>query len=648
MTLFTSGAYKPCNNDLASYYISNRKRVVDQPLLQNRFGSAGACTVDLDSAPKTLAQPQKFSVARAGKETVKGFFRPITTMIRHPFKTAFTLGATVAVAAAAPVTVPVMVAAGIGFGGLQTLRGFTAAIREAARGNYEASEKAFGNIGEGVFSLGSSLLGVRQAGAIAAEAKASRLALSAKTSTSGKLAAIDQGLKASLKVKSGSWNNALKETVSVFSPTGIKTIGAQLNPVRLGQLAKGQAQSIVGLFTESPLVDLKSSVQKAQRFWGIPDSQMPEIVSSLDKVEAGSIPLIKENQTLGYYKPSTHSIHVKPNQLETLRKNYPQIEYLPKFLQKAIANYYKNRFSMDEIMAHEMTHANQFLQIRQLSVPQARKILQEKFPECNPVLIEMLLKSFPLKGSRIKTFFSKPSEQAATYLKEQANFQIDTITYDLKTILSALKQDYPSLAKFNQKKASTYYWDGLEIEARQKAAEAKLADLIPELGANSGKAQEQQLLNQIRALKVEVKLNRLMDKIKRANSDFERSVQAGKLERQVQAEQANTWTQGFLRHEQQMKQTTNTVQAIQDKSYQAMEKKIFAPDWQEVLMSLPKRILDLPKRMLDLPKRVLNWFKGFFPLQETIRPYESLKPAYVTVNQTINQQGPRYYDLKNQ
>ncbi len=568
-------------------------------------------------APQPLssrAQTQSgFSVLRAARETVKGVFRPITTLIKHPVKTAFTLGATVAVAAAAPVTIPIMVMAGLGFGAVQTARGIKTALQEALKGNYRASEKAFGDIGEGLFSTASSLLGVRQAGAIAAEAKASRLALNTSATAQQKLTAIDNGLKAALTVKRGSYQNALGEAASVFYPEGLKTAGAQLNPVRLAALATGKLQATVRLFTESPVVNLEEAARKAQQFLKIKDKDMPLLSTRLGK--HGAI-------AHGVYIPKTHTLHVNPNRERALANILEgtflkkPFNSLPEPLKKAAGNWFKHAVSTQEIVTHELTHARQFSEIAKLSPTQARKLLQQSFPNIEPFQLETVLNTLRLKG----TGTTQKLAAAHRYLRQYAEYSIND--HAAKTMLSKTLEH------------RNYMNIGFEVEARQKAAEMGIAEVVSNIRKPQSLTQESQLLQKYRSQKLEAKLNQVLAKLNRLKGSGK--VNAIKPHEQQLAQinsvhNFNTITKQYIQAERIYTQKAQNEHRLS----QTVEKIRQAPQ------GFAHRFIALGKSVKGWLGKLATGFKSLFTnqgLQRYEQRKNSLRPTYIALNQRIQGQ----------
>lgn len=542
--------------DIASF-LCNR---TDDPACHNAY-------------PSPPLPKQRFSVFRAAKETVKGIFRPITTLIKHPIKSAFIIGATVAVAAAAPITVPIMVLAGLGIGATQTIRGISTAAREAANGNYRASEKAFGDIGEGVTSVLSSLLGVRNAGSIAAEAKASVNALNPATSAFEKLDALEKGLLHAKKIQAGSWSQAFQETLSVASPQGLKTLGTQLNPIRLASLAQGKARQWVALFRESPVADLNGVIHKAQAYLKIKDADMPKVVPELKLTLPDGRIVNHKQQVHGFYAPKTHTLHIQPDRLKALQDllGATSLDKIPLFnmgkqkpLQKAVGNLYKQSPTIEEIAVHELTHARQFKGVSRLSEAQARQIVKAGYPQQTEAAIDKLLADLTLDGTApATTTIGSELADAEKILLSQAKLRFSN-----QALRDSLLENPDVLtgSRFKQRSFQNYVRAEHEIEARQTAAEALIQAATEKLGQTENLFETRQLLQQARAMLLETRLNKLMNRI----NSLEESGKTATAQAQKQAMKhwANVaglqsplpQTAKYLRKEALLEQTTEQVE----------------------------------------------------------------------------------------
>jgi hypothetical protein len=585
---------------------------------------------------RCVPSKQSFSLWNAAKETVKGIVRPITTVIEHPFKSAFTIGATMAIAAIAPVTVPLMVLAGVGLGGIQTVRGVRSAIREYSYGNYAAAERAFGQIGEGSFSVISSLFGVRQAGTIAAEAKVSNTALSATASTAEKLKAMEKGLQAAQQVQAGSWQAALQETISLLtSSSGRKAVATQLHPARVATIAKGKLQAFAAMFTESPVVDMEAHAQKAQRYLNISDADKPEYIPFAEQVQvdnANNIPFAKPVEThAAFYQPESHTIYIQPDRWKAFRNawdptgRHTWLDKLPKPLQNFLGNWFNQRVSPLELATHEplelatheMTLARQFSEVRKLSLEHARQLLQHNYPEWSTESVEKCLSLFSFKGQGIHSAKHRATEQT---LLEYARYYVKQATI----------RNHPDLRPLEMKQQlfSSYFRAPYEVEARQVAAEALIADAVKKLKqaeslSSTNAYQEQTLLKQYRTGRIEAKLNQLLAK-------FNRLEQAGGIPQT--AEQAAALGSKLVQWAK-LQQTPTTTH-----NYLYQEQV-----WSDAVAASHLRRQVSGQGFFTTIKNVVSGFfsrivRFFTPtgLQQCEQQYNSLRPSYVAFNHHLN------------
>ncbi|WP_303673434.1 hypothetical protein [Vampirovibrio chlorellavorus] len=604
--------------------------------IEGQDTSYGFQTLDPLTFQQSASSSQSFSVFRAVKETVKGALNPIVTMVKHPFKTAVALAGTVALTAVAPITIPIMVAAGLATGGWQVLKGLKTAVSEAKQGNYTASEKAFGHIGEGGFALVSSLLGVRQAGSVAAEAKAARLSLSDTASATEKLRAVDQGLKAAVNVQNGTWQNALKQTLSVFSPEGLKSTGAQLNPKRLTQLLAGKLQHWRAQFSESPVVPLEGPLAKAQRFLKLKDAEMPEIQQNLIHKEGVDF----SGSAHGFYDGKNHSLHVEPDRLKAFRSKLapflrPWLDQLPQPLQTFLGNRYKQTIPVQEVVTHELTHARQFNQVASLTREQALQTLTRKFPGSAPQALEAICDGLRFHGNgspATQQAGHRLLTQIAEHRLTQSNLrEIQREGLGKMNPVSHLKTQLLSL--------KTYIRAGFEVEARQKAAETGIAQIAQQMGQTRGLFEEGQLLSHYKTLKVEAKLNKLLGRLNSTSPKLtpERNGQTRQqLQHWLNLPKAGSLTQGYLRQEQKLLRTTERLNRVIQWTETLQKAKPPAEQASQAQWSLKV----LSHQVSHWAKGLLNSIKRFFTpagLQRFEQKHHSLKGSYVQSAQTLIQ-----------
>lgn len=568
-----------------------------------------------------------FSIWNAAKETVKGVFRPVTTMLKHPFKSAFAIGATVTIASIAPVTVPLMVLAGIGIGGMQVAHGIRTAIGNAQQGNYRAAEKAFGQIGEGSFSVISSLFGVRQAGAIAAEAKASNTALSATATAAEKLNAMENGLNAAQRVQSGSWSAAFQETLSVVtSSSGRKATATQLHPARVATLAKGKFQAFLAMFKDSPVVDMEGAVQDAQRYLKISNADKPEYIPYAEPVQvdaAQNIPMAElADSYAGYYQPKSHTIHIQPDRWKAFRNvldptgRRTWLDKLPKPLQNFLGNRFNQRITPTELATHEMTHARQFLEIRKLSLEQAKELLQKNYPLWSEKMVDECLSLFSFNGQGIHPAKHRAGEQTLLNFIQYCAKQEAIENHHALRPLEMQRQVF-----------STYFRAPHEVEARQVAAEALIADAVKKLKQAQSLSgyQEHVTLQQYRGARIEAKLNQLLAKfnrLERAGAIPQNPEQAASLGSSLvnwaKLQHSQTTTHNYLYQEQMW---TSAAKASRLRR-QASEQGFFTT---------------IKNMVSGFFSRIVRFFTPA-GLQQCEEQYHSLRPSYIAFNHVINQQ----------
>ncbi len=601
----------------------------------------GFQTLDPFTFQQSGTSSQSFSVFRALKETVKGAFNPLVTMVKHPFKTALALAGTVALTSAAPITIPIMVATGLATGGWQVLKGLKTAVSEAKQGNYTASEKAFGHIGEGGFGLVSSLLGVRQAGSVAAEAKAARLSLSPASSAAEKLRAVDQGLEAAVKVQNGTWQNALNQTLSVFSPEGLKTSGTQLNPKRLGSLLHGKLQQLRSQFSESPVVSLEGPLAKAQRFLKLKDHEMPEIQKHLIKKDGADL----SARTYGFYDPENHSLHVEPDRLKAIRNRLSPplrhwLDKLPKPLQTFLGNRNKQTLPLSEIITHELTHARQFNQVASLTREQALQTLTQKFPGVSAESIEAICNGLRFNGT------GTPAMQQAgqRILTQVAEFQFTQNNLRDIRLQGLGEMDLASRLKSQILALKTYIRAGFEVEARQKAAEAGIAQITKQMGQSRGLFEETQLLQHYKTLKLEGKLNKLLGRLNSTSAKLTPEL-TGQTQQQLQhwlnLPKQGSLTQNYLLREQKLLHGTERLNGViqwSETLHKAKTQQEQATQVNQAYWGLKT----LTRQVGNWAKGLLNGIKRFFTpagLQRFEQKHHSLKGSYVQSAQTLIQSG---------
>ncbi len=385
-------------NRVEQFFSQSIQKPFDRETLLQK-GRLGKVDPLADAPRDTVTLPRKgprkkesFSVGAAAKHFVKGVFSPFVTMLKHPLMTVGALAATVTVASFAPVTIPLMVLGGLGYGVYQGGKGVLSALSNYRAGDYDAAEKAFARIGEGAFAAGASALGVRSAGAIAAETKATSAVLKTAQTSADKLKAVETGIDAGLKVRQGSWLNALKENVFlVTSKDGGRGVWSQLNPRYVASNLYARGKEVVRMFKEPPVADVDKALRAAQQHLGIADKDMPALVRNLvlkDPKTGANVDL--SGIAAGLYHAKHHHLHVQPNGYQFVSDSLkpkglldfrpdlsPHLGKLPTPLKNFLGNWTLKNQRLDLIIAHELTHARQGLKIQQLTRPQAEAYLKK-------------------------------------------------------------------------------------------------------------------------------------------------------------------------------------------------------------------------------------------------------------------------------
>lgn len=180
----------------------------------------------------------KFSKKEAGKNFLKGIFSPLKAIVEHPILSVGTAAVAGIACSLVPILSPIM---SIGFGALsifQLSKGIITSIQEYKKGNYDNSEKAFENIGQGTIGTIGSLTSVKRNSRIVEEAYAmnslERTKLSFRERTKIKNNANDRNYFESLKV-----------IFSMFTTeNGRKTLINQFKPFLIKERAKDLVSSI--------------------------------------------------------------------------------------------------------------------------------------------------------------------------------------------------------------------------------------------------------------------------------------------------------------------------------------------------------------------------------------------------------------------
>ena len=175
----------------------------------------------------------KFTIWQSCKKLLKGVFSPLTVFFQHPLVAVGALIAGVTACSLAPAFMPII---GIGFGAYsvyQLVRGIQNVTERYKAGDYDGAENAFEDIGAGISGVLMGFLGIRASAAVAAETKATHVAIQAGKTTEE---VIEAGSIAASQVKDMTFLQALSENCSVVTTSeGRSTLFAQLKPSAIKQ-----------------------------------------------------------------------------------------------------------------------------------------------------------------------------------------------------------------------------------------------------------------------------------------------------------------------------------------------------------------------------------------------------------------------------
>ncbi len=463
----------------------------------------------------------KFSLFTAAKEFLKGaIVRPIQTIIEHPILTLGAIGASAVAISAAPVLLPILVTGGLLYGGYKGAQGMGDAIHHFKNGDYDEAERSFGDIGEGVFAAATSATGIRAASSITAEAKVAST-LGSATNAAERTAIMEKGINAAVKARSGNLSKSGREILTLFaSKSGRNALKQQLSADTFFPAIKSKITGFGNRFKTPPKTNVNQTVSTVQKRLNIADKDMPKVVTNMD-----DLGLLGKISTAAY-KPQTHTVHVisdpfkmAKHQMQTklmlfelLGKGYGQralalMDKLPQPLKNFMANQAMSKTPLENIIAHEMTHAKQFHAMQNLSKSQAKNILKDlpiidvTLPNGKIVsqnlgkVIKGETTSSLLNGKRFASESSKATGESYLQAKK-------ALTDVYKTLISNQQ------AIFNGR---PYLANPSEIEARlmgsQFAGRKSLRQFSKDLEVSP------EALKTVRDIKIEQKLNQLITQI---------------------------------------------------------------------------------------------------------------------------------------
>ena len=248
------------------YGIQNFKSVQDNTLLNisnnNQFYKT-KFTSKKDSFEKQVKEDKsnngKFDISEAGKNFIKGVLSPLTAIIKHPVMTIAMIGITAAACSLVPVLTPIL---GIGFGALSVFqlgKGCVDVAKNIKNKDYDKAEQSFNTVGQGTVGTALSVLGLKQSAKVAKEAK-----LMSELKVNSLSAAQKEAI--ATEVNNGSYLNALKESVSLFTTkTGLKAAISQFKPSNILQRGKDALKLIFGKKERADKVIRKKTEFKKNR-----------------------------------------------------------------------------------------------------------------------------------------------------------------------------------------------------------------------------------------------------------------------------------------------------------------------------------------------------------------------------------------------
>jgi DNA polymerase III delta prime subunit len=380
------------------------------------------------------------------------------------------------------------------------------------------------------------------------------------------------------------------------------------------------------MFQKRPVVDMDAALQQAQHRLGISNADAPHYAPNIDELRAS---LNNPQGIQGAYVPESHSIHIEPDRWQALRKllgpfgNGNPLNSLPKPIQRFLGNAYKHHTSATELATHEMTHARQFIQVRKMSIEHARQVVQSAFPNQSQEAIQQLLNSLSFKG--------KIGNAARHRAGEQYLLQVAEHHFKQQNLLQKfLSRPAYSYNQYQHKLFKSYMRAPYEIEARQAAAQALIADAAKKLKQAQGIYQNHKILKQYRAARIEAKLNQLLRKFNK----LEKAgliPQAANTEKQLaswaQIQNARTSTYNYLQHEQILQAQAQTTQKI-----------IQTKELVKAVQAGQTGILTTIKNFVGgILSRIVRFFtpQG---VKQAEQQFHSLRPAYVAVNGYINRE----------
>lgn len=495
--------------------------------------------VSSDSVPVIHSEeaPTEFSARRAFGHFIGGIINPFILAIQHPIKTTALIVGTIALNSIAPITLPLALIAGAVVGGAQLGIGVVEAVSNYRKQDYARAEFAFSRMGEGLFGVLGSLLGVRHSATMVAEAKVvTPLLAEAKTATQH-LEAIDQGLNAAVAIRKSGWLANVKEVLSIVTTSeGRQLLASQLHPeVLVGKIGNAW-QEMVRMTKEAPVLDLEASITRAQKALGIPNEKMPNVVPELtttvdvmNPITGASRHKVTHNGVLGYYVPQNHTFYTQPNGFEWFKsfisggRSYiaKPMDNLPTPVKNLLGNLILKRLNFQNTVHHELTHARQCLPIQEITREQAAAHLAKR-PSIIPEVTD------PKRNTEL----TKQLLDIFRFAKTDKNLGTD----DLTASLGALDVMVDGLIANASARARIkgYLLSAAESEARLLPAQLEKQELMAVLDAGElAPAVRTSTSEQLRQRVIEERLNTLVEGLRIAEKDPLKVAQATSLSHDI-------------------------------------------------------------------------------------------------------------------
>lgn len=319
---------------------------------QYSFVKFGNVEDSFELQKKDASNDGKFTFGEALKNFGKGLISPLKAVVKHPIMSIGAIAVTAVGCSLIPVLAPILA---VGFGALslfQLGKGVYNAVSQYKKGNYDASEKAFEDIGAGTVGTATSALGIRQS---------AKIALEAKTMSELNVATLNAEQKAQIaqKISSGSWFNALKENVTLlttksglkatfnqFRPTMIKARFVDFQNKRAKKMDEKEVQRKLTREEKLKAIeDFKKSPEGIRRA-NLTDEQISKEAEQFFNNAFDELKVPKE------YRPKFEQIKGDAQHGGSYNSTSHSIEYNPESYKSGI-------FEIDDVIMHEATHCKE-------------------------------------------------------------------------------------------------------------------------------------------------------------------------------------------------------------------------------------------------------------------------------------------------